>query len=166
MCFSFEAFKNVWICLVSLPKPNWEVRKMLAACRILRLPGPEISPRSHSGVSVQLLADSSLLKIQDSEGNGSARLWGCPFFYRRQNWDPETDRLAGARALVLSPGSVRMAAPSKHRTYFPAGSHIFQWWHPSAAPVVFCLFWRDAAWLLLLLQHRVVCQWARSINNN
>lgn len=34
--FSFKAFKGVQICLVSLLKPNWEVKKMLAACQIPR----------------------------------------------------------------------------------------------------------------------------------
>ena len=112
-----------------------------------------------------------LLNIQDSEGKGSERLLVQPFLLQMTELRPPKGQLCQS-PLMLSPAfsiylvSVRMAAPSEHRTYFPAGSHIFQWWHPEVAPVVFCLFWRDAAWLLLLLQHWVVCWWARSINNN
>lgn len=79
MGFSFEALKNVQICLISLLKPNRGVKKMRAACQIPRPPGTEVSPRSHPGVSVQLLTDSSLVKIQDSEGPGSERPSLQPF---------------------------------------------------------------------------------------
>ena len=69
MSFSFEAFKSVQICLVSLLKPNWEGQKDVGSLWNPEASGTELSPRSHPGVSGQLLIDPGLLKkIRDSEG--------------------------------------------------------------------------------------------------
>lgn len=144
MSFSFEAFKNVQLCLVSLLKPNWGVRWCWQPVGSW---GPQAltSPRSHSGVSVQLLANSSLLK-----NPGIWEMLVQPFLLQMTELRAPEGRLSQS-PLMRSSGSVRMAAPSKQRTYFLAGSDIFQWWHLKTAPVVFCLFWRKAAWLPLLL---------------
>lgn len=154
MSFSFEAFKSVQICLISLLKPNGEGQKDVGSQRLQAL---RLAPDHVQGLwATANWSQSSKNKTKQNPGFWRVvrDFWSClPF----KNWQNRAQS-CWAQAFSIHLVSLRMAAPSKQRTYFPAGSHIFQWWHPKATPVVLCWFWRDAAWLLLLLQRWVVCQ--------